>query len=413
MGMDKAPGYDGITARVLRVALPTILEMVTDLFNESWEKTEFPRGWKRAVVVPLLKAQDKDRSNPKSYRPISLLPVLSKALEYLICLRLREQIGPRMSPNQYGYRVKRSTTDAILRVKEWTESRAEKYVLGVFLDISGEFDNALWPAILHRLREAGAEERLVRITKSYLVGRQAMLQTPTEEISRPLSKGCPQGSQYGPELWNLLMDSLLGLDAEEGELTVGYADDALLLSAGRSRAEVIRKAEAQLEKAGRWARGMNLAFSETKTKVMCLKGRLVPPYTVKMGGKRIQEVTEMTYLGVTINDQWGYEGHVKRVAEKAAPMFQRIRRIVATKWGLRGRTARMIYSGVFVPRMTYGASLWGDDAAKTRMKILLLRAQRKALLSVTGAYCTTSTNPACAGGSSPVGSRSKKVLSTG
>jgi hypothetical protein len=42
--------------------------------------------------------------------------------------------------------------------------------------------------------------------------------------------------------------------------------------------------------------------------------------------------------------------------------------------------------------MTYGASLWGDDAAKTRMKILLLRAQRKALLSVTGAYCTTSTD---------------------
>jgi hypothetical protein len=253
MGKDKAPGYDGITARVLRVALPTILEMVTDLFNESWEKAEFPRGWKRAVVVPLLKAQDKDRSNPKSYRPISLLPVLSKALEYLICQRLREQIGPRMSPNQYGYREKRSTTDAILRVKEWTESRTEKYVLGVFLDISGAFDNAWWPAILHRLREAGAEERLVRITKSYLVGRQAMLQTPTEEISRPLSKDCPQGSQYGPELWNLLMDSLLGLDAEEGELTVGYADDALLLSAGRSRAEVIRKAEAQLEKAGsRW-----------------------------------------------------------------------------------------------------------------------------------------------------------------
>jgi len=69
---------------------------------------------------------------------------------------------------------------------------------------------------------------------------------------------------------------------------------------------------------------MKLTFSAAKRKVMCLKGRLPPPYTVRMDGKRLSEVTEMNYLGATIDDRW------KRLAGMAAPMFQRIRRIVGT-----------------------------------------------------------------------------------
>lgn len=391
MGRDKAPGEDGITARILRVAYPVIAEIVTALFNECWRKARFPSGWKKAVVVPLLKNCDKDKSDPKSYRPISLLPVLSKALEYLICLRLREKIGPSMSENQYGFRANRSTTDAILRMREWTESRTEKYVLGVFLDISGAFDNAWWPAILHHMKRLGATSRICELTRNYLGGRYASITVPAGRNEIRLSKGCPQGSQFGPELWNILMDSLLSLDESEGELSIGYADDALLMVAGRTRAEVIRKTEDKLKRAGAWAGGMKLSFSNAKTKVMCLKGRLVPPYTVRMDGKRLAEVTEMDYLGVTLDDRWSFRNHVRRVAGKAAPMFQRIRRIVASTWGLSGRTTRRLYLGVFVPRMVYGAAVWGETVNDRMMKRLLLGAQRKALLAVTGAYRTTST----------------------
>lgn len=233
-------------------------------------------------------------------------------------------------------------------MSKWTESRVEKYVLGVFLDISGAFDNAWWPAVLHQMKELGAEERVIRITRDYLVGRSAILAVPIVEVSRPLSKGCPQGSQYGPELWNILIDSLLGLDGEEGELSVGYAHDALLHVAGNTRAQVVQKAEAKLEKAQRWARGMKLTFSDTKTKFICLKVRLVPPYTVRLGKSRIKEVRELEYLGVTLDDRWGFEIHVKRVAEKAVPMFQRLRRVIAPQWGLSGCTLKAIFSGVFV-----------------------------------------------------------------
>jgi len=103
------------------------------------------------------------------------------------------------------------------------------------------------------------------------------------------------------------------------------------------------------------------------------------------------EVTEMEYLEVTLDDRWGFRNQVRKVAGKAAPMFQRIRQNVASTWGLSGQTTRRLYLGVFVPRMVYGAAVWGETVNDRMMKRLLLGAQRGALLSVTGAYRTTST----------------------
>lgn len=110
------------------------------------ERSEFSEWVEKTIIVHLLKHREKDRSGPKSYRPISLLPVLIKALEYMNCLRIREKIEPRMNENQLGFMVNKSTMDAILRRNEWTESR-KKSMYGVFLDILAAFDNTWWLAI--------------------------------------------------------------------------------------------------------------------------------------------------------------------------------------------------------------------------------------------------------------------------
>lgn len=86
---------------------------------------------------------------------------------------------------------------------------------------------------------------------------------------------------------------------------------------------------------------------------MCLKGKLIPPYSVRMEGKWLSEVTEMDYLRVTLDDLWSFKNHAKIVTEKAPPIFKRIRRIVASTSGLSGCTMGKLYLGVFVLRMTY------------------------------------------------------------
>jgi len=75
----KATGLDMIGPRLLKVAAPAIVESIAFICNESIRSNKFPQTWKTAKVTPLHKAGTKDDVN--NYRPISILPCLSKLLE--------------------------------------------------------------------------------------------------------------------------------------------------------------------------------------------------------------------------------------------------------------------------------------------------------------------------------------------
>lgn len=93
----KAPGKDGITAEILRQAWPVLAEQITKTFNNCLQSKKFPKIWKNVKLVVFRKAPDKDPLVARSYRPISLLPVISKALEHVIVDRIREDTDPHMS----------------------------------------------------------------------------------------------------------------------------------------------------------------------------------------------------------------------------------------------------------------------------------------------------------------------------
>ena len=71
-------GPDNITPHLLKIALPYIVESLTYVYNLCIEQNIFQTALKNAKVVPLSKTND--LSDPSNYRPISLLPVISKPL---------------------------------------------------------------------------------------------------------------------------------------------------------------------------------------------------------------------------------------------------------------------------------------------------------------------------------------------
>ncbi|KAL5236794.1 hypothetical protein ACI65C_004204 [Semiaphis heraclei] len=194
----KAPGLDGITAGILRQAWPVLSQQITHAFNACLRSNKFPNCWKRAAVVVIKKSPDKDPSEAKSYRPISLLPVLSKALEHIIVARIREDTASQMSGRQYGFTKNLSTVDAMHHALQWADSRREKYVMAVFLDISGAFDCLWWPQLVKDLESAKCRSSLIELTKSYLDGRQATMVIGDQTVTKSLNKGCPQGKIQSP-----------------------------------------------------------------------------------------------------------------------------------------------------------------------------------------------------------------------
>lgn len=87
----KAPGFDRTTAGIIKKSWVLISPVLLVLVNECLRAGCFPDPWKSAKVVAILKSADKDPSLAKSYRPISLLPVLGKVIERIACLRLMEK----------------------------------------------------------------------------------------------------------------------------------------------------------------------------------------------------------------------------------------------------------------------------------------------------------------------------------
>lgn len=114
-----------------------------------------------------------------------------------------------MSKRQFGFTKNLSTIDAIQHVLNWSKARTEKHVHAIFLDTSGAFDCLWWPQLVSDMKATGCGDGLIDLTKSYLDGRQSEMKIGDQVIRKTLAKGCPQGSDYGPDLWKYAVNPLL------------------------------------------------------------------------------------------------------------------------------------------------------------------------------------------------------------
>lgn len=301
----KSPGMDGITGEMLKSIWKVIPEYLEALYGQCVREGYFPREWKIARVIVLLKSLDKDRSNPRSYRGISLLPVFGKVLEKIMVQRLDERVGDNVCPWQFGFKKGRSAEDAWAHVKCTVASSTQKYVLGIFVDFKGAFDYLSWSSVEERLVEVGCQE--MAMWRSYFSDRGAVVVGVRSCESVDVVRGCPQGSICGPFVWNLMMDPLLrGLSAVCN--VCAYADDLLIMVEGGSRSELEQMAAVAMGIVGSWSQRVGVSVSAEKTVTMLLRGsfRSHFPSVRLVCGRTVKYCTEVKYLGVTIGERLNF-----------------------------------------------------------------------------------------------------------
>jgi hypothetical protein len=132
-----------------------------------------------------------------------------------------------------------------------------------------------------------------KITRSYLTNRKAEIMVNNIKVETTLTKGCPQGSRFGPTLWNITVNCILKRSEDDKTHRVAYADDIVQLIAGNTRNEIIQKAEEQLRNLQTWAERYELQFSPTKSMGMILKGDLVHGFTIEFGNNRLRTANKI------------------------------------------------------------------------------------------------------------------------
>ena len=199
----KATVMDNIDTNVLKIVKEEITPALTHIVNLSIRSSVFPTKWKHAKVIPLLKPGSDDCLAPKSYRPVALLPVVSKVLERVIFLQTVQYMNEHnlLHPNQHGFRSQHSTTTAMLQMYDtWVEAADRGELAGVVMIYqSAAFDCVGHSLLLEKLRLYGWDEGSLAWSRSYLTDRMQSCSVESFK-SEPLfvSAGVPQGSILGP-----------------------------------------------------------------------------------------------------------------------------------------------------------------------------------------------------------------------
>ena len=383
-----APGLDGFVGVMLRAVWSAIPLFIKEFFDGCLLEGIFPDRWKQARVIFLLKSPSKPRSNPRSYRPISLLPILGKTLERALVARLRRASGPH--PAQFGFVRGRSTDDALCHVSREVSRAPTKYLLGLFIDFKGAFDYLEWGVILDKLRRMELPE--LPLWVDYFRDRTVLLTSQAGSVSRSVERGCPQGSISGPAIWNLMLDDLLTELIDDGFLVVAYADDLLVMVPGNSRIDLERRAAEALVPIHNWGNRVGVDVSRDKSVAMLLKGRLNGRNpTIRMAGHSLACVTEVRYLGILIGERMSFHCHFRHVREKLTSTVAMFRRVLRRDWGLGRSAIQVLMRGLFQACALYGAPLWWQSAITAKGSLLINSCQRVVLYACAPVCRTVST----------------------
>ena len=149
----KSCGVDNIDTYVLKLMIDDILPAVTHIVNLSIQNSVFPSQYKVAKVIPLLKKDDP--LEPKNYRPVAILPILSKVIERVIFVQIIEYMNTKeyFHPNNNGFRAHHSTSTAMIQMYDSWVQAVDKGELGVcMLDMLAAFDVVDHDILLSKLK---------------------------------------------------------------------------------------------------------------------------------------------------------------------------------------------------------------------------------------------------------------------
>ena len=235
------------------------------LFNNFFEIGHFPDQWKIAHITAIYK-----RSGPKtcksSYRPISILPSISKVFESVMHDRLLKHCleNDIISEKQAAYLKGDSTVSQLLYMvhnirQNWTN---KKITQGLFLDVSAAFDKVWHNGLLAKLSQIGVDGTFLNTVGSYLAGRQQIVVVDNVK-SEPLDvkAGVPQGSRLGPLLFIIYMNDIIK-DIESDILI--FADDTSLMATGSDPAETAQQLNRDLKRISSWATKWKVLFNAKK-----------------------------------------------------------------------------------------------------------------------------------------------------
>lgn len=360
-----------LTVPLLKLVREFLIYPLTRLINSSIQNGYFPHALKEALVIPVYKNKG-DRNDVGNYRPISLLPVISKVYEKCIAKQIIEyyESNNLFANVQHGFRQGRSTmtsiTDFVTSVLEGFENR--EYTSTIFCDLSKAFDCVPHDHLIAKLKTYNFDINSINLVRSYLSDRfqQVRIQGITSK-KMPLTVGVPQGSILGPLLFLIYINDL---PEKINDVSFNlFADDTTVSVRLKESEEITQRTLEVQSSIKAWFLQNNLVLNEAKTNKMI--------FALREWDTDMETQESVRFLGVTLDSTLRWNTHISTLAAKVSRSVFLLRNLVSR---VSKDVLRTAYFGLCHSLFSYGTIVWGQAADAHRIFSL----QRKAVRIVAG-----------------------------
>lgn len=396
----KAPGADNMFNITLKHLGVGALSFIANIFNRCFELGYFPKCWRFAKVIPIRKP-GKDPCLASSYRPISLLSVLSKIFERILHARMEDHcdVNNIITEIQFGFRKGHSTAHQIQRMLNIINNGKSfgKSTAITLLDVEKAFDNVWHQGLLYKLEQQRFPLYIIRMIQSYLSRRTSSVYLGGIS-SEPYDNkaGVPQGSVLGPLLYNCYTSDVPSL-GNNTELSL-YADDTAILH----QQKYLACLHGGLQRAlGKYVSYLN----DWKIVVNCAKTQaIVLPYkknmwlstirrrvkSIKLQGHAITWDQHVRYLGVVIDRKLSFKHHIDYLKTKVLGTLMCLYPLIKRNGGLTSENKLILYKQVILPALLYGSNAWGTCSSANML--VVQRVQNKFLKMILNLPVRYGTN---------------------
>ena len=386
-------GHDNLSPKILKKLYTGITAPIVHIINQSLVTGTIPKSLKLAKVVPIFKNSGSNEIM-KNYRPVSLLPVLSKILERIVYNRLFEFLVKHkiLHTSQYGFQPNLSTELAILELQDRLTNTLnnKKCCVGVFMDLSKAFDTLDHKILLDKLNHYGIRGIAHDWFRNYLTGRsQFVTINGSNSVELPISCGVPQGSILGPLLFLIYINDLATVSKHA--ITILFADDTNAIYSSNTYENLEHIVIEDLQLISDWFKTNKMALNESKTKYIIFHATHNKPpdsFRIYLNDIDLERVEYTKFLGVIIQENLSWKPHIDAVCNKVSKATAILAKL---KHYLPKYVLSIIYNSLCISHMTYALSVWGA-APKSHMN-RLQKLQKKGIRHVCNAKYNAHTHP--------------------
>lgn len=371
----KSPGHDLITNKILKNLTSKALAYLASLFNSAMRLATFPSTWKHAIIVPIHKP-GKQTNSLTSYRPISLLPTLSKLYERILLNRIKPylQIIPK---NQFGFKTQHSTCHQIQRISEIIVKGFEnkQYTTAVFLDLTQAFDKVWHHGLKIKLKALNLPTYLLKTITSFITDRTFQVRIDTDlSPHHSINSGVPQGSVLGPTLFNIYCHDIP--NPPDSQLAM-FADDTTILTQDNTLDLSIKKLQSSLNEITSWFKKWKLNLNPTKSvaKIFTLK-RYNDPRNININNQIIQwnrKDDSVKYLGVFLDEKLTWNIHINKKLTQGYARMRILYPLINHKSTLQIKSSLLLYTAIIRPLISYACPVWAAASTTKINKIQILQ----------------------------------------